>query len=70
MNWYKKSKTIHEIQKGDRLNYNYPKAPYKGYCIVDNVNADGTIDVIDHTGRIMRKMPLKWDNFSMFKEIQ
>jgi len=70
MNWYKRAKTIQDLQIGDKLNYNYPKAPYRGYCTVEKINQDGTIDVMDYTGRIMKKVSLMWNNNPMFKEIQ
>jgi len=56
-------------QQGQTLTYNYPKAPYKGTCIVEKVNENGTIDVIDHSGRRMTGLNLYFGSDPMFKEM-
>ena len=67
MNWYKKSQ-VSGIRVGNKLTYNYPKAPYRGTCRVEKVNGDGTLDVLDMSGRIMSGIPLEYDGYPMFKE--
>ena len=68
MNWYKKAQEF-KFEEGQTLNYNYPKAPYKGSCVVKKVNLDGTLDVIDHSGRYMRGLSPYFGSDPMFKEM-
>jgi len=69
MNWYKKAQVtdITQILVGDELLYNYPKAPYKGSAKVEKINPDGTIDVLDHSGRYMRGLSIMFGSDPMFK---
>ena len=57
------------FQEGQTLAFNYPKAPYSGTCTVLKVNPDGTLDVKDHSGRLMPRIPTYWDRYPMFKEM-
>lgn len=69
MNWYKKAQAKFEFQEGQTLTYNYPKVPYRGQCIIEKINSDGTIDVIDHSGRRMSKVNPYFGSNPMFKEM-
>ena len=68
MNWYKKAQAF-EFVEGQELTYNYPKAPYKGTCVVRKVNDDGTLDVLDYSGRIMSNFKPYFGSDPMFKEM-
>jgi len=57
------------FQEGQTLTFNYPKAPYSGNCRVLKVNSEGTLDVQDHSGRLMQNLPTYWDKYPMFKEM-
>ena len=58
----------HNFTKGQKL-YFSPKSGYKKYCIVEKINEDGTIDVIDHSGRRMSKFKPVQMGINMFKEL-
>lgn len=69
-NWYKKAQVtdISQIEVGDELLYNYPKAPYRGYIRVENINPDGTITGTDlPSGRNQKNIPLRFEPYWMFK---
>ena len=70
-NWYKKAQEAKfQFQVGQELTYNYPKVAYKGTCVVQQVNEDGSIDVLDHSGRMMPHFnPYSFDPVKMFKEM-
>lgn len=68
MNWYKKAQDF-QFQKGQTLHYNYPKVPYKNHCVIDKINSDGTLDVIDFSGRWMHNLPTYHGKIPMFKEM-
>ena len=68
MNWYKKAQEF-KFQEGQTLTFNYPKAPYKGTCVVKKINPDGTLDILDHSGRIMTKFKPYFGKDPMFKEM-
>ena len=70
MNWYKKAQDFNfEFQEGQTLTYNYPKAPYRGTCVVQKINSDGTLDVLDHSGRTMLALNTYFGSDPMFKEM-
>ncbi|GAG99895.1 unnamed protein product [marine sediment metagenome] len=68
MNWYKKAQEF-KFEVGRTLTYNYPKAPYKGTCAIQKVNPDGTLDVLDYSGRVMRGLSPYFGSDPMFKEM-
>ena len=70
MSWYKIAQDFSfEFQEGQVLNYNYPKAPYRGTCVVQKVNSDGSLDVLDHSGRTMLALSPYFGSDPMFKEM-
>jgi len=70
LNWYKRaSENKFKFEVGQELTYNYPRAPYRGTCIIKKVNDDGTIDVLDHSGRIMPNFKPYFGSIPMFKEM-
>jgi len=74
--WYKFSgkgkiyrRAAHVFQVGEELTFNYPKAPYRGTCKVMGVNEDGTLNVLDHSGRLMNNFKIYFGSDPMFKEM-
>ena len=70
-NWYKLAQETQKFkfEEGQTLTYNYPKIPYRGTCVVTKVNPNGTIDVLDHSGRYMYGFKTYFDKIPIFKEM-
>ena len=67
MNWYKKAQF--DFQEGQKLTYT-KKSGYRGYCTVEHINEDGSLSVIDHSGRRMPKFKPVQMGMNMFEEMQ
>jgi len=67
ISWYKIA--TFQFQVGQELTYNYPKTPYRGTCVVQAVNEDGTLNVLDHSGRMMNNFKPYFGSIPMFKEM-
>ena len=57
-----------KFQVGQELTYTRDSG-YKGTCIVKAINPDGTLDVIDHSGRLMSKFRPVQMGMKMFEEM-
>ena len=73
MNWYKKANEVggnnpYGFEVGQKLTYTADSG-YRGYCIVKIINEDGTLDVIDHTRRMMPKFKPVQMGMNMFEEM-
>ena len=57
------------FQIGQKLNYT-PKSGYRGNCTVEKINEDGTLDIIDYSGRRMSKFRPIQMGINMFEEMR
>ena len=57
------------FQPGQKLTYT-KKSGYRGYCTVEAVNPDGTLNIIDHSGRRMSNFKPVQVGMNMFEEMQ
>lgn len=68
MNWYKVALN-NQFKEKQKLTFT-PKSGYKGWCMIEKINEDGTLNVIDHSGRRMSKFKPVQMGINMFEEIQ
>jgi len=69
MNWYKQAQENPQaFQEGQKLTYT-KKSGYRGNCTVETVNPDGSLNVIDHSGRRMTNFKPVQMGMNMFEEM-
>ena len=69
MSWYKTSQNNpYNFEVGQKLTYT-KKSGYRGWCTIEAINEDGSLSVIDHSGRRMPNFKPVQIGMKMFEEM-